>query len=151
MIYPFILGLHNVVRWFALILGIVAAVMAWLGWSRGSDWRESDRKLGVYFGISVDIQFLLGLLLYFIFSPLTRTAIQNFGAAMSSPNLRFFALVHPLLMILAVVFAHLGSVLSRRSPDSRTRYFQAAIWFSLATLLIMIAMPWSRPLLPGLG
>jgi len=149
--YAAILAIHNVVRWFALILGIVAAVLAWIGWLQKKEWQPSDRKMGAYFAMSVDIQFLLGLLLYFVFSPLTRTALQDFGTAMSAPNFRFFALEHPLYMVLAVVFAHLGSILPRRVDQSTAKFRRAAIWFTLAALMILLGTPWARPLLPGLG
>jgi hypothetical protein len=99
----------------------------------------------------MDIQLLLGLILYFFLSPLTRSALSNFGGAMGSPDLRFFALEHALYMILAVVFVHLGSVFSRRQAEDVKKHRTAAIWFGLAVLLILIGMPWMRPLLPGLG
>jgi heme A synthase len=149
--YSLLLAIHNVIRWFALILGIAAAVLVWVGWLRKREWRTSDQKIGSYFGIAVDIQFLLGLVLYFFLSPLTQTAMHDFGTAMSVSNLRFFALVHPFYMILALVCAHLGSILPRRTEDSSIKYRRAAIWFTLAVLFILLGMPWNRPLLPGLG
>jgi hypothetical protein len=146
----FIVNVHSIVRWFALIIGIVIAVLSWLGWLGKKDWSERDRKWGMYFTIAMDIQLLLGLLLYFFFSPITRIAFQNFSAAMSNRGLSFFAIEHPLAMILAVVFAHLGSALSKKAPDSVSKYKRAAIWYSLSILLMIIGMPWFEPLLPGL-
>lgn len=149
--YGAILAVHNIVRWIALFLGIAAAVMAWVGWLGKREWQPSDRKLGSFFSIAVDIQLLLGLLLYFFFSPLTRTALQDLGTAMSIGNLRFFVLEHPLYMLLALVFAHLGSILPRKVDQSAAKYRRAAIWFTLAVLMILLGMPWARPFLPGLG
>ena len=149
--YPIVLGLHNLVRWVALILAIVATVRAFLGWFGKRQWSERDRKIGSYFTIAMDIQLLLGLLLYFVFSPITRQALTNFGAAMGVGDLRFFDLVHPLYMFLAVVFAHLGSVLARRAPESRAKFQRAAIFFGLSLVLILLGMPWMRPFIPFLG
>jgi hypothetical protein len=145
--YEFILTVHSIVRWFALIIGIVIAVLSFLGWFGKKDWSERDRKWGMYFTIAMDIQLLLGLLLYFFFSPLTRLAFQNFSAAMSNQGLSFFAIEHPLAMLLAVVFAHLGSALSKKAPDSSGKFKRAAIWYTLSVLLLIIGMPWFRPLL----
>ena len=147
----FILSLHNIVRWVALILGIIAAVLAWTGWLKKREWQENDRRSGSFFAISTDVQLLLGLLLFLFFSPLTRTALQDFGTAMSVANLRFFALEHPLYMIVAVVFAHLGTALPRKASGSQEKFKTAAIWISLAVLLILLGTPWGRPILPGLG
>jgi len=149
--YSFFLALHNIIRWVAVILGIVAAVLAWVGWLRKSEWQPINKQLGSFFSMSVDVQFLLGLLLYLFFSPLTRTAMQDFGNAMSIGDLRFYALEHPFYMILALVFAHLGSMLPRRVQDSSAKYRRAAIWITLAVLLILAGIPWARPLFPGIG
>jgi hypothetical protein len=149
--YPIILGLHNLVRWVALVLAIVATVRAFLGWFGKRQWSEGDRKTGSYFTIAMDIQLLLGLLLYFVFSPITRQALTNFGAAMGVADLRFFGLEHALYMFLAVVFAHLGSVLARRATESRAKFQRAAIFFGLSLVLLLLGMPWMRPFIPFLG
>lgn len=149
--YGFILGIHNLIRWAALILGIVAAVLAWTGWLQKRDWKPVNQKFGSFFSIAVDLQFLTGLLLYLFFSPLTRTALQDFGSAMGVSDLRFFALEHPFYMLLALIFSHLGSILPRRAKDDASKFRMAAIWISLAVLLILFGIPWARPLFPGLG
>jgi hypothetical protein len=89
--------------------------------------------------------------LYIFLSPITRTAFQNFGAAMQVPDVRFFAIEHIFYMFLAVVFVHVGSVLSRKAVESPAKYKRAALWYSLALIVILVGMPWTRPLLPGLG
>jgi hypothetical protein len=66
-------------------------------------------------------------------------------------DVRFFAIEHALYMILAVVFAHLGSALPRKAEASVSKYKRAAIAFTLALLLVLLGMPWMRPFLPGLG
>jgi hypothetical protein len=141
--------MHNIVRWVALILAILATVTAFLGWFGKRQWTERDRKIGSFFGIAMDIQILLGLILYFT-SPLTRTALADFGAAMGVKDLRFFAIEHVFYMVLAVVFAHLGSILARRASDSKAKFQRAAIFFGLSLLLILLGIPWMRPLFPGL-
>jgi uncharacterized membrane protein YphA (DoxX/SURF4 family) len=148
--YPILLAVHNIVRWVALILAILAAVRAFIGWFGKRDWTDRDRKIGVYFTSAMDTQLLLGLLLYIVFSPITKTVFQDFGAAMSNEGVRFFALEHAFYMIMAVVFAHLGSALSKRADEPVKKHRTAAIWFGLSLIIILIGMPWMRPLLPGL-
>lgn len=43
--YGLSLALHNVFRWLILILGILAIVRAYLGWSGKREWTERDRKV----------------------------------------------------------------------------------------------------------
>jgi hypothetical protein len=147
--YPVILGIHNILRWIVLIVGIVATVLAYLGWLGRRPWTPESRRFGSFFAISLDIQLLFGLLLYFVLSPITRTAMSDFGAAMGVADLRFFALEHSFYMLLAVVFAHLGSVLARRGATDEQKYRRMALFFTLAMLLIFLGIPWMRPLLPS--
>ena len=148
--YPIVLALHNIVRWIVLILGVVAVVRAFLGWFKKRPWEPTDRKVGMFFGMSIDIQILLGLLLYFIYSPITKSALQDFGAAMRVPDLRYFALEHVFYMVVAVVFAHLGSILPRKMDEATSKHKRAALFFTVAVLAILLGIPWMRPLLPGL-
>jgi len=82
---------------------------------------------------------------------LTKAAFINLGAAMSNAGLRFFAVEHTVLMILAVVFANLGHVLSGRASETTVKHRRAATWYSLAVVVMLIAMPWGRPLFPHLS
>lgn len=148
-VYQMVLALHNIVRWVALILGILAAVRGFLGWFQNTEWADLDRKFGLYFTISIDIQLLLGLVLYFVLSPITTAAVRDFGTAMGNSGFRFFAVEHAIMMLLAVVFAHLGSALPKRADRSNAKHRRAAIWFTLAVLAMLLGMPWMRPLFPA--
>jgi uncharacterized membrane protein len=147
--YPIVLALHNIVRWLVLILGVVAVLRAFVGWFGKREWTEIDRKIGSYVSITIDIQILLGLILYFI-SPLTKLALSNFGTAMQVVELRFFTLEHVFYMLLALLFAHLGSILPKRAAEAIAKHKWAAIFFSLTVLFILLGIPWGRPLFPGL-
>jgi cytochrome c biogenesis factor len=147
--YPIILSIHNIFRWVVLVMGIVVIVRAYVGWFGKRQWSERDRKVGSFYSIALDIQVLLGLLLYFFLSPLTQSAFQDLSAAMSSGNLRFFLLEHPLYMILAVILAHLGNILSKKATEDNKRFRRAALWFSLSLVAILLGMPWTSRIFPG--
>ena len=149
--YDVTLFLHNIIRWVALILVLFATISAIYGIFGKRDWTETNRKLGLFSTIALDIQLLLGLLLYIFFSPITKSALLDFGAAMGVAELRFFALEHGFFMLLAIVFAHLGSILPRRVESSNAKYKRAAIFFGLALIFLLLGIPWDRPFLPGLG
>ena len=148
--YPVILAIHNIVRWVVLILGVIVVIRGLLGWFGKREWSTMDRKLGVYFTSSIDVQLLVGLVLYIFLSPLTTSAFRDFGSVMSNDGLRFFAVEHAVIMLLAVVFAHLGGVYSKRVSASKDKYKMAAIWYGLALIAVLLGMPWMRPFLPGL-
>jgi hypothetical protein len=140
--YTLALDLHSIVRWVVLVLGALAAVRALAGWMGRRDWTPADDRAGLLFTIAADVQMLLGLALYFGLSPITASALQDMGAAMSVPSLRFWAVEHTTLMILAVVLAHVGRVLARKPFAPAARHRRAAICFLLSLVLMLVGVPW---------
>ena len=150
--YPITLAAHNIMRWVVVVLAIYALVRIFMGVFGKREFTETDRKALSFYAIGMDIQLLLGLLLYFFLSPITTAALGNFGAAMSNSAIRFFAVEHILLMVVAVVLAHVATVMARRATTSASKFNRAAIWLSLSVLAVAVAIPWAtRPLLPQLG
>jgi len=149
--FPLILAVHNILRWIVLILLVIALVRAFWGWFGKREWTSTDRKVGMFYSVSLDVQLLLGLILYFVLSPITTSAFSDFSAALASSGSRFFVAEHILMMILAVVFAHVGVAAAKRADESILKYRRTAIWFGLSLIAILLGMPWFRPLLPGLG
>ncbi len=145
--YGFLLGFHNFFRWVVLLLAAFALVRTYSGWLGKRSWMPADRNAGLFFRIGMDIQFLIGLLLYFFFSPITRAAFANFRAAMGSRELAFFVIEHGVTMLIAVILVHVGSAFSRRANGDNAKHRSAAVFFSLAALAVLIAIPWWRPLL----
>jgi len=103
---------------------------------------------------SLDLQLLLGLALYFFVSPNMAEIRANFGAAMKDPAARFWAVEHITTMLGAVIAAHVGRVLARKTADANSRRVKLFICYGIATLLMFLAVPWpgmraGRPLFRG--
>jgi hypothetical protein len=147
-----ILVFHSWFRWVALILAVVVVVRAITGWRSGRPWTLADDRAALWFSIALDVQMLIGLLLYFVFSPMTRAALQDFGAAMSNSGLRYWAVEHVFGMGVAIALAHIGRSRVRRIGLDARRHKVAAIFFGLSLLSMVISIPWpgtpnGRPLL----
>ena len=110
--YSTVLLLHSWVRWLALIAGVGATFSA-LG--KGDARLQGAERWGRIFIIALDLQLLLGLILYGVLSPYTAAAMRDFGAAMRDPALRFWAVEHLTMMLSAVILAHVGRVLARKT------------------------------------
>lgn len=147
MAYIWMLSLHNVLRWVVVLLAVLVLVRMFGGLLARRGWLEMDGKVGRWFTISMDVQLLVGLVLYLVLSPLTTSAFGNMGEVMGNSALRFFVVEHSFLMVLAVVFAHVGTSLVRRAATDQARFRRGAIWYSLAILSVVAAIPWDRPLL----
>ncbi len=139
--YSITLYAHSYVRWAVVILGALLIVRALAGWLGRRPWDASVGQLGSFFTIAMDIQLLLGLLLYGVFSPTMQRAFDNFGSAMGDARLRFWAVEHILVMMVAVVLAHVGHVTAKRMAEEK-RYRRYAIFAVLAMLAVLLAIPW---------
>ena len=101
---------------------------------------------------TLDIQLLLGLLMYFVLSPSMAAIRENFGASMKDPAARFWAVEHISMMLGSVILVHVGRVLARKSADPNGARMKLFICFGIATILMCLAVPWpgmraGRPLL----
>lgn len=137
--YSTFLFLHSWFRWFALIAG-VGATFATL--SKGDGELRRAQRWGLVFMITLDVQTLLGLLLYGVLSPYTAATMNDFGAAMRDPALRFWAVEHLTMMLSAVILVHVGRVLARKTVDVDKKRMRLLICFGLAVLLMLLGMPW---------
>jgi len=94
---------------------------------------------------------LLGLILYFANSWFDR--LKDLGNNMKDAGNRFFTMEHGLLMIIAIILVHVGRVSVKKAPTSASKHKRALIFFGLALVLILAAIPWpfreaiTRPLL----
>ena len=148
MLYDLTLILHNITRWLVLIVALVVIIRSLIGWFGKRDWADTDDKLGMAYTSVMDLQLLLGLLLYFIFSPVTKGAFSNIGAAMSNSDVRFFLVEHLLVMLIAIILAHIGRSRTKKVETSHSKYKNAAIFYGISFLLVLAAIPWFRSLLP---
>jgi hypothetical protein len=149
--YAAALFIHSWIRWAVVLAGLYAFVRSVLGTSRRSPWTPADDRAGFWFVTALDLQMLVGLILYFLLSPLTTAALHNFGGAMKDPILRFWAVEHVVGMTIGIALAHIGRARARKT-DSLRRHRVAAIFFGLALVVIFASIPWpgsphGRPLL----
>lgn len=141
--YTSILLIHSWLRWVVLAAGLIAVFRSLR--SGGRPWTAGDEAASRWFIISLDVQLLLGVILYFALSPITPLAFEDFGAAMRTPAIRFWAVEHVFGMIVALALAHIGRARVRKATDDRRRHRRAAIFYTLALVAILAAIPW-----PGL-
>jgi len=142
--YTGFLHLHNTLRWLVLLSLVITLVKYVSGWLGNQSWKKTDNILGIVFTSLMDVQLLTGLVLYFFLSPITKLAISDFGAAMKDPGLRFYAVEHFSMMLIAVVLVHVGRAKSKKAKTDSAKFKTATIFFLIALVVILAAIPWSR-------
>jgi hypothetical protein len=98
------------------------------------------------FMLAIDLQVLLGLVLYFGLSPFMVEAMNDLGGAMRQPGLRFWAVEHAGGMFAAMMLVRTGRVLASSSTTISASRSRRLACFALATLVVLASIPW-----PGLA
>jgi hypothetical protein len=132
-----------------LLAGVTTVILAWRGWLGRRQWTSSEAGATRAFLGMLDFQFLIGLSLFVVFSPLTRQAFSDMGAAMRDAPVRYFLVEHPVIMLAAIATAHIGAARVKKASTDAERFQSASIWFGLSLAALAGFIPWARPLLPS--
>lgn len=142
--YTTVLTLHSWIRWIALVAGVGVTLAALRGKVQGES-SIADRWAMVAM-MALDIQMLIGLILYLGLSPNMQEILNHFGESMRRADTRFWAVEHITAMFAAVALSHVGRVLARKAKNPAAKRTRLLVTFGLATLLMLVGMPWpGRP------
>ncbi|MFT3711660.1 MAG: hypothetical protein QM817_28820 [Archangium sp.] len=138
--YTGILLLHSYARWVVLAVALVTLVRTSASNSAKAAWTPLDDKFSLALVGLADLQLLIGLVLWLFVSPITQIAFHD--GMFTGEAVTFFALVHPVAMIAAVAWLHVGRVRLKKLPVATERHGR---WrrSTIAFLgLVVIAIPW---------
>ena len=131
--------LHSAMRWVVLALIVVTIVKAWSAKRNASGFSAGQTKLGLFSIISLHIQLLLGLALYFMKG---WASMLGTPGVMSSTVMRFFAAEHLVGMLIAIVFGTLGHSLVKRASTDELKNRRQFRYFFIALVIISAIIPW---------
>jgi hypothetical protein len=156
MLYTAFLVIHSYLRWVVLAAGVIALFRAIGGNRARRPWDAGDEAASRWFVISVDVQMLLGIVIYLFLSPFTMSGWSDMGETMRNAPLRFIVVEHQVGMLIAVALAHIGRGRIRKAADDARRHRTAAIFYGLALVAMLVSIPWpfmpaGRALFRGLG
>ncbi len=135
MFYTILVKAHSGLRWVVLLLLVAAVITAFRKWQGRANYSATDNKIYLFALISVHIQLVLGLVLYFI-SPKV-----NFEL-ISDKLYRFYTVEHTVGMLLAIVLITVGRSRSRRMSGDGLKHRTVAIFYGIGLLLILVSIPW---------
>ncbi len=139
--YEVTLAIHNLLRWAVVLTGLAVVVRAAGGLSASRAWTDRDDSTSRWFSLAVNVQFLVGLVMYLWISPIAKAAMADMGAAMRDPVQRFWAVEHVTMMILALGLVHMGRARVKKSVGP-AKHKAALIFFGLALIFIVLRTPW---------
>ncbi len=139
--YTGLLHLHSFLRYIALILLIIATFKSISGFISRREFSGLDNKLSLFAFISMHLQLTIGLILYFI-SPIVKTGLSDMGSSMKEPSLRFWTVEHIAMMLVAIILVTVGRITAKKATNDLSKHKKQAILFSIALLIIFMAIPW---------
>ena len=132
--------IHSYNRYLILATLVFVLYRSWTGWQSKKAFEKTDNTASLALLVFAHLQLLLGLIQYFVTSTIVRSAMADMGAAMKDSWLRYFAVEHILIMILAVACIQIGRTLSKKATDDNTKHKKLAIWTTVATVLIVAGL-----------
>jgi phage-related holin len=125
--YSFILMAHSGWRYLVLLALIVVLVKYLVGWLTSGKWSNLDTTLNRVTPIIIDVQWLLGLIVWIV------------GSWWASSD-RAGAWEHPLTLTVAVVVAHIFSARVRKAESDGAKFRTAFIGYAITTILIVLGV-----------
>lgn len=132
---------HNIMRWLVLASLIVSLYRAYKGYFTKAVFSTTDNALRHWTATIAHIQLIIGMILYFQ-SPQVKYFLANFKTAVHDFNMLFFGLIHSSLMLVAIVLITVGSASAKRKDTNASKFKTILVWFSVALIIIIIAVPW---------
>ena len=127
---------HSGLRWVVLALMIYAIFNA----LRKKDFYvKSDRLLNMFAMVSLHIQLVIGLILYF-----TSAKVSFVEGWMSEKTgiLRFYGMEHILLMIIAIILVTIGHAKAKRASEPAKKHKTILLFYAIGLILILASIPW---------
>lgn len=149
-----LLHTHSLLRYILLALILISIFRSFSGWFGKKQYLPGDKKVALFTLIAAHLQLVLGLVLYFV-SPMVQAGLSDMGFAMKDPGLRFWAVEHISMMIIAIILITVGYSTAKRGKDDEAKHKKIAIFYLLALIVIFMAIPWpwsaiARGWMPGM-
>lgn len=126
--YNFFTEAHGGWHYLTSMAMVAATTIMVITWLSGRTWRKLEQRAGTIAVVLVDIQLLLGLILWGVGA--------NMGIVGAN---RERTIEHPIVMLLAIAILHIGWIWTRRA-DGSVRPRTGALTFIVSGLLVLAGL-----------
>tara|TARA_R100000353_G_scaffold104554_1_gene75557 strand:+ start:205 stop:684 length:480 start_codon:yes stop_codon:yes gene_type:complete len=143
--YTTIQLIHSWWAYLVLFIVLIATINALAGYAGNKEYTPKDFRIALFALIVTHLQFLIGLILYFV-SPLGLQNISNngMGEVMKNSEFRLYAVEHPLIMIITVVLITIGYSKHKKKLVSKPKFKMLAIFYTLGLVFMLSRIPWQQ-------
>jgi len=140
--YALIKTIHSYWAFFVLILLVVAVFNAIRGKFSGKEFQSTDLRISLFALIFSHIQFLIGIILYFVSPWFEQWSSMGMGV-MKNAESRLYLVEHPLMNLLAIVLITIGWSLQKRQNESDKKFLRIALFYGIGLIFLLSRIPWS--------
>ncbi|MBX9703453.1 MAG: hypothetical protein K2X39_04810 [Silvanigrellaceae bacterium] len=142
--YEITLFIHSWLRWAVILLTMIVLFKSIYGYVSKTRYDKTDNNLMIFLVASAHTQLILGLLLYFVLSPISSAGMSDFPSAMKNPALRYWTVEHGLGMILFVLFVQIARTSSKKTIDPVMKFKKQMIYLGISMFILTINSPWPQ-------
>lgn len=135
--YNIIQKFHSGWAYIALLALVIAVINAFIGAASKKEFTAKDRKIALIALITMHLQLVVGLVLYFV-SPLGKASLGN----MKDAALRLTSVEHPLINMIAIVLITIGWSKHKKAIESNAKFKSFTIFYTIGLILILARIPW---------
>ncbi len=139
--YQTITFYHSLMRWLVLASLVYSIYRVYRGYKRNAIFTEIDNGVRHWTATIAHVQLVIGILFY-TQSPIIKYFWSHFNEAVKNTDSLFFGLIHIIMMLIAIVIITIGSALSKRRTNDRDKFRTMLVWYGIALLIIIVAIPW---------
>jgi len=125
---------HSGLRWLVLGLLIYAIYNAAVN---KISYEKRDKMINLFAMISLHIQLLLGLILYY-----TSGNVSFDSGWMKNAVTRFYGMEHLLGMLLAIIVVTVGRKMAEKQEEPEQKNKKILVWYTIGLFLILASIPW---------
>lgn len=125
---------HSGLRWLVLGLLIYAIYNAAVN---KTSYEKRDKMINLFAMISLHIQLLLGLILYY-----TSGNVSFDSGWMKNAVTRFYGMEHLLGMLFAIIVVTVGRKMAEKQEVAEQKNKKILVWYTIGLFLILASIPW---------
>ena len=137
--YDIIKNTHSYWAYLVLAILIIAVINAIFGLISKKEYSAKDLRIALFGLIIAHIQFLIGLVLYFV-SPYFE--MWSHGGVMGDAAKRLYLVEHPAINIITIVLITVGFSKHKKKDSSASNFKTIFIFYLIGLILLLSRIPW---------
>ncbi|EDM45475.1 hypothetical protein SCB49_06697 [unidentified eubacterium SCB49] len=137
--------IHSFWAYLVVLAVLAATINGIIGLVGKKEYQPKDFRISLFALIVTHIQLVIGIIIFFV-SPLGLQSIltNGMGEVMGDSFLRLYAVEHPMMMIITIVFVTMGYSKHKKKLVSGPKFKMLAIFYTLGLLCLLSRIPWSQ-------